>query len=387
MPPTREGGSIVRLRGLPQGGFIPVVYAATESRPDDALSAELAVAGALEGLGFTTEIVEVALDLAAIEALSSRPPLLVFNLVDAINCDGRFAPLVPARLDALGIAYTGCRTSALFETLSKVGTKLKLADAGLPTPEWSTDGTRLNRDARVIVKASWEHGSLGLDETSVMRCAEAPRVVAARTWRLQIEHFAEVYIEGREFHLALLERISGVEVLPIAEILFGGLEAHAPKIVGYDAKWTPDSAAYIGTLRRFGLEQDEPELAKMLKQFALASWTLFGFSGYARVDFRVDPTGAPFIIDVNPNPYLTPDTEDAAAAAEAGLSYRDLIGSIVESSLGAWQVSARHASQARIAYVRRKRLVARDTLNRKPRSQSAQRPRRCKISGTDGQST
>ena len=43
----------------------------------------------------------------------------------------------------------------------------------------------------------------------------------------------------------------------------------------------------------------------MLRKLALASWTLFGFSGYARVDFRVDPTGAPFIIDVNPNPYLT----------------------------------------------------------------------------------
>jgi D-alanine-D-alanine ligase len=124
-----------------------------------------------------------------------------------------------------------------------------------------------------------------------------------------------------------------VEVLPIAEVLFGGLEAHAPEIYGYDAKWTPDSASYIGTLRRFGLEQDEPELAKTLKQFALACWTLFGFSGYARVDFRIDPTGAPFIIDVNPNPYLTPDTEDAAAAAEAGLSYQDLIGSIVESAM------------------------------------------------------
>jgi hypothetical protein len=38
----------------------------------------------------------------------------------------------------------------------------------------------------------------------------------------------------------------------------------------------------------------------------------------ARVDFRVDPTGAPFIIDVNPNPYLTPDTEDAAARQRLG---------------------------------------------------------------------
>ena len=250
---------------------------------------------------------------------------------------------MPARLDTLGIAYTGCSTTSLFETLSKVETKLKLAQAGLPTPVWSTDGRGLNRAARVIVKAVWEHGSLGLDETSVMRCADAPRVVAARNLLLNTEHFAEVFIEGREFHLALLERISGVEVLPIAEIVFEGLEAHAPKILGYDAKWTPDSAAYAGTLRRFGLEQQEPELAKMLRQFALATWTLFEFNGYARVDFRVDASGAPFIIDVNPNPYLTSDAEDAAAAIEAGLSYKDLIGSIVESSLA----SHNHGSRSK----------------------------------------
>ena len=169
----------------------------------------MAVAGALEGLDFTTEIMEVALDLASIETLPSRRPLLVFNLVDAIEGDGRLAPLVPARLDALGIAYTGCSTSALFATLSKVGTKLRLAHAGLPTPEWSTDGTGLNGDASVIVKALWEHGSLGLDETSVMRCEDAPRVVAARTLRLKTEHFVEAYIEGREFNVALLERASG----------------------------------------------------------------------------------------------------------------------------------------------------------------------------------
>ena len=94
-------------------------------------------------------------------------------------------------------------------------------------------------------------------------------------------------------------------------------------------------------MRRFGLERDEPELATSLKQFALACWTLFGFSGYVRVDFRVDPTSAPFIIDVNPNPYLSPDAEDAAAAAQAGLSYQDLIASIVESSLGFSQDSVR----------------------------------------------
>ena len=60
--------------------------------------------------------------------------------------------------------------------------------------------------------------------------------------------------------------------------------------------------AYVGTPCRFGLERNEPELAKTLKQFALATWTLFGLSGYARVDFRVDPNGAPFVIGRKPEP-------------------------------------------------------------------------------------
>ena len=303
------------------------MYGAAESL-NDALDAELAVAKALEDLGFTTEIMEVELELASIETLPSRRPLLVFNLVDAINCDGRFAPLVTARLDALGIAYTGCNTSALLKTLSKVGTKQKLRQAGLPTPEWSADGTGL--DAQVIVKALWEHGSLGLDKTSVMSCEEAQQVVVARTLSHKTEHFAEAYIDGREFNLSLIEYSSRVEVLPIAEILFEGLEANAPKIVDFDAKWTPDSRVYIGTPRRFGLERNEPELAEKLKQLALASWNLFGLNGYARVDFRIDPTGKPFVIDVNPNPFLAQDAGFAAAAAEAGLSYQDLIGRIVE---------------------------------------------------------
>jgi len=226
------------------------------------------------------------------------------------------------------------------KTLSKVGTKLKLRHAGLPTPEWSVDGNGLDREI-VIVKALWEHGSLGLDKTSVMRCEEARQVLIARTLSHKTEHFAEAYIDGREFNLSLLEHISGVEVLPIAEILFEGFEANAPKIVDFDAKWTPHSRAYIGTPRRFGLERNEPELAKKLKQLALTSWNLFGLSGYARFDFRVDPTGKPFVIDVNPNPFLAPDAGFAAAAAEARLSYQDLIGRIVElawrfARQGAW---------------------------------------------------
>ena len=322
--------------------FVPIVHAATEDRPDeiDTIVAAEAVASALKRLGFATRIVALGSDLAELERLRSLHPLAVFNLVDAVNGDGRLAPSVSARLDALGLRYTGCGTSAWLETLSKIGTKLKLAQAGLPTPSWSEDGAGLDPDVRVIVKPVWEHGSLGLDESSVVRGSEGAVAIQVRNSRWGTEHFAESFIEGREFNLALIEGTSGVEVLPIAEIVFERFLVQTPQIVGYEAKWAPDSEAYIGTPRRFGLECDEPELAVRLRQLALSCWRLFGLSGYARVDFRVDAEDQPFILEVNVNPCLSPDAGFAAAAAAAGLGYDAMVGRIVESSLGALRATA-----------------------------------------------
>ena len=96
-----------------------------------------------------------------------------------------------------------------------------------------------------------------------------------------------------------------------------GLGRGRPRIVGYDAKWTSDSEAYVGTPRRFGLENDEPALAAELVKLAKSCWDLFGLAGYARVDFRVDREGKPTILEVNVNPCLNPDAGFAAAAAQA----------------------------------------------------------------------
>lgn len=323
-------------------GFIPVLHAATDSRPDeiDTLIAAEAVARSLGELGHSTEIVGLSRDLAALEALPARRPLVVFNLVDAVDGDGRLAPMVPARLDALGLRYTGAGTHAWLDTLSKIGTKLKLAHAGLPTPAWSADGDGLDPAAKLIVKPVWEHGSLGLDAASVVPGAAARRTIAKRTSRWRTEHFAEVFVEGREFNVSLLETGEDVKVLPIAEILFEGFAGNTAKIVGYDAKWSADSAAYRGTPRRFGLEHSDPELAGRLARLARDCWALFGVSGYARVDFRVDSLRQAFILEVNMNPCLTPDAGFAAASHEAGLAYQAMIGRIATAPLARLRATA-----------------------------------------------
>ncbi len=323
-------------------GFIPVVHAATEERPDeiDTLIAAEAVALALAELGFFTDIVAVGLDASEIDALKGRNPSLVFNLVDAVQGDGRLAPEVPAMLDAAGLAYTGANVNAWRGTLSKLATKQKLDGEGLPTPRWSSDGQGFEPDAPVIVKPVWEHGSLGLDDGSVVKAAAAAGVIAERDARFGTTHFAEAYVDGREFNLAVLQQRRGLRVLPMAEILFEHWDEERPRIVGYDAKWSAESVAYTGTPRRFGLERKEPELAAQLKELALGCWRLFGLGGYARVDFRVDGDGRPWILEVNVNPCLTPDAGFAAAAFEAGLSYHGLIGEIVDAAPAALPANA-----------------------------------------------
>ena len=322
-------------------GFVPVLHAATQDRPDeiDTLVAAGAVATALKELGYSTEIVALSSDLAEIEALPARRPLLVFNLVDAVDGDGKLAPMVPERLDAFGIPYTGCDTGAWRETLSKVATKARLAETGLPTPAWSEDGTGLDPHAPAIVKPIWEHGSLGLDEASVVPGAEAPQAIAERNARWTTEHFAESFVEGREFNVAMLGGAHGVEILPIAEIIFEDWQQDRPRIVDYEAKWVADSTAYAATPRRFGLEETAPALAARLTLLAQASWILFGLSSYARIDFRVDAEGRPYILEVNVNPCLSPDAGFAAAAGERGLAYEDMIGRIVEASRGPLHVT------------------------------------------------
>jgi len=48
------------------------------------------------------------------------------------------------------------------------------------------------------------------------------------------------------------------------------------------------------------------ETKKRLKQTAIQVFKLFECRDYARVDFRVDRDGRPYVIDVNPNPDISP---------------------------------------------------------------------------------
>ena len=78
---------------------------------------------------------------------------------------------------------------------------------------------------------------------------------------------------------------------------------------------------------------------------ALRCWRLFKLSGYARVDFRVDSGNRPWVLEINANPCLSPDSGFFAAAARAGLSFREVVKRIVDDCLGRYGKDERGAEE------------------------------------------
>jgi len=121
-------------------------------------------------------------------------------------------------------------------------------------------------------------------------------------------------------------------VLPVAEILFEDYPEEKLRVVGYRAKWQEGSFEYAHTPRSFDYTVEDEPMVQRLKAIAKECWRVFGLRGYARVDFRVDDAGEPWVLEVNANPCVAPESGFIAAAAQAGLSYNQVIQRIIEDS-------------------------------------------------------
>ncbi|MDP4796046.1 MAG: GNAT family N-acetyltransferase [Rhodospirillales bacterium] len=316
-------------------GFVPVIHAGSDDRPDEAdtVFAAWSVASALNKLGYQSEIIQIGLDLGALETLASRKPLCVFNLVEAIRGDDRLAGVAVSVLEHLGMPFTGGGAEAFASTLSKCLSKKILQAAGVPCPVGSDDGTDCPPALQFIVKSDALHGSQGMDDKSVVKGADAAQEIASRSQRFGGRFFCEQYIEGREFNVAVMGEGEDVQCLPIQEIDFTGFPEGRPKIVDYAAKWDGNDTAYHTTNRRFGLEKTEPALAEKLQHLSLLAWRTLALNGYARVDFRVDGAGNPFVLEVNVNPAIAPDAGFPAAAREAGMDYTQMTQKILMTAI------------------------------------------------------
>lgn len=338
--PAQPESPIMPLPG-PEN-YVLVLHNDPGDTPDsvDVLAQREAVVDCLHQLGHRSSVLACSLDLQHLRReLQRLEPTVVFNLVESLANTDRLLPVVPMFLEGLGYRYTGSSALAILESSHKVVAKRRLQAAGLPTPAW-WDGRGAAPAALLgqplIVKSTCEHASLGLTDAAVQTFAAAAdlqQAITSRNAQYLQPWFAEQFVDGREFNLSLLAEGNSaggaVQVLPAAEIEFVGFPEGKPRIVGYEAKWNADAPEYQQTPRRFDFPASDGPLLAELARLARACWDLFGLSGYARVDFRVDAAGQPWILEVNANPCLAPDAGFAAAVARAGLTFTDALTRIL----------------------------------------------------------
>jgi len=321
------------------------VAAADAPDEKDVLTQVETVTAVLNSLGHEVIRLGCTLDLDNMQRkLTALAPQLIFNLVESLGGYGSLIHLFPALLDALQLPYTGSNAEVVRITSNKTAAKDKMQQTGLPTPAWYGPYPSYNAreieevfvpDRTWIIKSLWEHASVGLDRDSLVQTSSAATLLAEMSQRassLGGTCFAEEFIEGREFNLSLLAGQSGPTVLPPAEICFAGFEPEQPRIVDYRAKWNEDSFEYKNTPRRFDFDAEDEALLAELKRIALRCWDVFSLGGYARVDFRVDSSNKPWILEINANPCISPDAGFAAALSRAGIDFEEAVQAIVVAS-------------------------------------------------------
>lgn len=272
--------------------------------------------------------------------LDDRPDL-VFNLVESMAGDSRNEVCVPPLLELYKLPYTGSDALALGSCLHKDRAKDLLRARGVPTPAARVlgpddlDDPALDKlDYPFFVKLVHEDASVGIEAANVVR-DRAALVTRARAlirdYRQPV--IAERYIDGREVNVTLIGNGADLAVLPLHEIDFAAMPPDRPRIVSYAAKWDEAHVDYAGT-KPVPMRGATPALTARIEEVARAAWRALGLRDYGRVDCRIDASGEPFVIDVNPNCDISPDAGVARSASAAGLDYPGLIKRIVAT---AWQ--------------------------------------------------
>jgi D-alanine-D-alanine ligase len=257
---------------------------------------------------------------------------LLFNLFEGLCGFPETEALVPELAEELKIPYTGCPGSVLRLALNKAKAKKLLKSAGIRTPS----GQVLNPDSLAefnltypcIVKPCAEDASHGISDLSVVDdLTGLKRQVNMICSVYGGEALVEEFVGGREFNATVMGNTT-YTALPPSEIVFT-LPEGMPKLLTFAAKWEVGSVYYLNTQLTCPAKITPAE-KRAINQTITKVYQLFGCKGYARVDMRLDKEGKVNVIEVNPNPDISPGTGAARQADAAGMTYAEFMDKIIQ---------------------------------------------------------
>jgi D-alanine-D-alanine ligase len=301
--------------------------------------AEYDVAEALGAQGHEVRLIGIRDDIRPlVDRLAAFGPDLVFNCCESFRGDARLEYAVAAVLEMHGYRHTGSPPTALHVARNKSMSKKILAFHGIRVPDFATfrPGDDFLRPSTLryplIVKPLLEDASVGIAQASVVAddesLAERVRFIHASFQQAAI---AEELVEGRELYIGMIGN-DRLELLPIVELHFGKLSKAERRIATHKAKWDEEYRERHGIKSRFARKLPEPVMRRLTEICETAFHALW-LQDYGRIDVRLAHDNEVYVLEVNPNPFISTGHEFANAAEKAGMKYADFIQRIVDEAM------------------------------------------------------
>jgi len=263
-------------------------------------------------------------------------PDVVFNLFEGFYDDSSKEPIFAEILEEMNVPFTGNTSYALRACLNKNGAKEILKHNGVPVPDGfviknGNDLEKATGEFPYFLKPVAEDASLGIDKESLVNSKEEMRVSAEKKLKMfPAGILAEEFLPGKEYNVGMLGsgeyEIFGVSSIDYAEY------AESTPFLTYGSKWDEASEEYRKTIPVFE-KGIEPVKRRKIAEIAEKAARALKCRGYFRVDLR-EKSDKICVIDVNPNPDISPGAGFATQAGHRGYTYPDIVEKILEM---AWE--------------------------------------------------
>jgi D-alanine-D-alanine ligase len=291
---------------------IAVLMGGLSAEREVSLRTGQAISRALQSRGYRVTDIDAGRELPA-QLAAARAEVAFIALHGRFGEDGT----VQGLLEMLGIPYTGSGVLASALAMDKIATKKMLLYHGLPTPAFAVFRRGGEREGELppfplVVKPAREGSTIGIsvahDQQQLARGLD-------EAFRHDDLVLVEQFISGGEITVGVLDG----QALPVIQVV--------PKkgFYDYQAKYTPGQTEYL-------LPAPLADgLYRAVQESAERVFRAVGCAGAARVDFMIDG-GDYTCLEVNTIPGMTETSLLPKAAAQAGLSFEDLVQRMLEGA-------------------------------------------------------
>ncbi len=300
-----------------RGKKVAVLYGGRSTEREVSLKTGKGCADALRQKVYDVVLVDVDLDLA--RKLRDEKTDVAFNALH-----GRWGEdgCIQGLLEAMAIPYTGSGVLASAVGMDKVVSKVLFRTLGLRVTDYvvfpparaeSVTTDDLPFGLPCVVKPSGEGSSVGVHLVKE-KSALAPACRDAATFKGDV--IVERYVKGKEIQVAVLDgkALGAIEVVP------------ANEFYDYAAKYT------AGTTQYFYPARISQAHTKAVSQAAEIAHRGLRCEGVTRTDFILVEDGAPYILEVNTLPGMTPTSLVPKIAAGNGINFPDLCERLLDGA-------------------------------------------------------